>query len=339
MASARERIGRLTMPPWALGELLETAVRLAGIRGTLRVPTERKGVMVMAGDHGVCRQGVSVYPSEVTAQMVRNFVLGGAAINVLARQMGARVRVVDMGVDADLSELVDSGKIWSFKVRRGTSDFSQGPAMSPPEARGAVEAGIQAAHRMIREGIDLLAVGEMGIGNTTSASALAAGFLKEPAERVTGRGTGVNEEQRRRKARVIEGALRSLRPDPEDPLDLLAKVGGFEIAGMAGVVLGAAAAGIPVVLDGFISTVAGLAAVRLRDRARSFCFCGHRSQEPGHRLVLEALGIRPLLDLEMRLGEGTGAVLAFPLMEAAVRILNEMATFEEAGVSGRDAGK
>jgi len=325
------RLDAKTKPPGSLGRLEELAVRVASARG-LEVPElPRKAIVVMAGDHGVAAQGVSAYPQEVTAQMVANFVRGGAAINVLARLAEIEVVVVDMGVKTPvrLPGVLDR---W---MGPGTRDLSVEPAMTRERAVAALEAGIGLADDLSGRGVALLGVGEMGIANTTAASALAACLLGTTPEAMAGRGTGLDDAALSRKVEVIRRALALHAPTPPEPLDALARLGGFEIAGMAGVVLGAAARRIPVVVDGFISSAAALGAVRLAPAAKGYLLVAHRSAEPGHRPVLEALGMPPLLDLGMRLGEGTGAALAMTLVEAAIRILHEMATFAEAGVSGR----
>lgn len=326
MAAARTRQDQLTKPLGALGRLESLSIQLAGITGVLTPSLERRTVLVMAADHGVAAQGVSAYPQEVTAQMVANFLRGGAAINVLARQMGAQVFVVDIGVAAETS-------VGEQKVRQGTRDFSQEPALTPDEVRQALETGIEIINQ---DPPGLLALGEMGIANTTAASAVVAAITGEPPERVTGRGTGIDDSVWRHKVAVVRDALALHAPDPQDAISVLSAVGGLEIAGLAGASLAAAARRVPVVLDGFISTSAGLAAALLCPQAKDYFIAGHRSVEPGHRIALDWLGLQPLLDLDLRLGEGTGAVLAFPIIEAASRLLGEMATFGEAGVSERD---
>jgi len=349
MRQARARQDTLTKPQGSLGRLEELSIQVAGIVGQARPRIEDKVIVTMAGDHGVVAEGVSAYPSEVTVQMVYNFLRGGAGINVLARHVGARVVVVDMGVAADLPP--HPGLVVK-KIGPGTSNMARGPAMERGEAIQALEAGIEVVEEELAKGMDILGTGDMGIGNTTASSAIVAAITGAPMAQVTGRGTGVNDEQLRHKIEVIEQALALNQPDPEDPLDVLAKVGGFEIGGLAGAILGAAAHRVPVVLDGFISGAAALIAVgfarRLRPeasprgalpegasarRVRDYLIAAHRSVEVGHPLVLEHLGLRPLLDLDMRLGEGTGAALGISLVEAAVKILNEMATFGQAGVS------
>ncbi len=331
--AAQARLDDLTKPPGSLGKMEEVARRLAAIQGTVRPRIERKRVCTLAADHGVVEEGVSAYPREVTAQMVYNFLRGGAAINVLARHVGAEVVVVDIGVDHDFEGV--EGLVHA-KVARGTRNMARGPAMTRDEALRAIGVGVALAEQAARDGVDLLAAGEMGIGNTTPAAALLAVLAGLPPEDTVGRGTGVDDEGLRRKADVVRRAVEKNRPDPGDPLDALRKVGGLEIAGMTGVYLGAAARGIPVVVDGFISTAAALVATRLAPRAADYLFLSHLSRERAHVRMVEHLGQEPLLRLEMRLGEGTGAAIAMSVLEAAARVMSEMATFSEAGVSGRE---
>jgi nicotinate-nucleotide--dimethylbenzimidazole phosphoribosyltransferase len=332
-AAARARLEQLSMPRWALGRLMDLAEDLAGMTASAHnPPVARKTVVLMAADHGVTAEGVSLYHAEVTPQMVHNFVRGGAGINALARLTGTRVVVVDMGVAGDLSELAKAGKIKSRKVRAGTSNIARGPAMSRDEAIECVQAGIETATELA-ESTDIFGIGEMGIGNTTAASAIVASLTGLGAAYVTGRGTGVDDELLRHKVAIVEQALTINRPKPNDALDVLAKVGGFEIGGIAGVILGAAALRKPVLVDGFITTAAAMLAQTLAPNARAYMVAAHRSVEPGHRHALEWLKIEPLLDLNMRLGEGTGAALAMNLVDAAVRVLTEVATFAEASVS------
>ena len=331
--AAREHIKNLTMPEGSLGELLALAEQLAAIKESLKPSVSQKAVVVMAGDHGVVAEGVSAYPQEVTPQMVKNFVAGGAAINVLAEVAGARVIVVDMGVAADLSSLAEEGKILSYKISYGTQNFARGPAMTREEAVQAVESGIHIASELAAEGVELLATGDMGIGNTTPSSAILAVFSGEPVEEVTGRGTGINDEALQNKIRVIRQALEVNRPDPADAIDVLAKVGGYEIGGIAGLILGAAYHRMPVLVDGFISSAGALLAKQLAPYSADYMIAAHQSQEPGHRIALRELGIAPLLNLNLRLGEGTGAVLAMKIVEAAAGVIGKMSTFDDAGVS------
>jgi nicotinate-nucleotide--dimethylbenzimidazole phosphoribosyltransferase len=320
------------MPHWALGRLMDLAEELAGMTACPRPSVQRKTIVTMAGDHGVAAEGVSKYPAEVTPQMVHNFVNGGAGINALSRLVGARVVVVDMGVAGDLSALEKAGKIISKRIGPGTKNIARGPAMTRDEAVRSVEVGIDIAVQL-GPGTDVFGTGDMGIGNTTPSSAIVAVLTGAPVDKVTGRGTGINETERLHKVEVIKKALAANQPDAKDPLDVLAKVGGFEIGGLAGLILGAAAQRKPVVIDGFISTAGALLARGLAPQSAAYMIAAHRSMEQGHRLALEQLGKQPLLDLDMRLGEGTGAALAMNLVEAAVRVLTEVATFEEAAVS------
>jgi nicotinate-nucleotide--dimethylbenzimidazole phosphoribosyltransferase len=327
---AQRRLDQLTKPTGSLGRLEELARRLAEISGRCPPEVAHPVIFTLAGDHGVVEEGVSAYPQVVTAQMVENFLRGGAAINVLARHAGARVVVADLGVAGPLG---DHAALRSLKIGAGTRNMSRGPAMTRVEAQAAVEAGVRLVDSERQRGLDLIGTGEMGIGNTTAASAIVAAFTGAPVEAVTGPGTGLDEAGRRRKVQAIERALLVNRPDPDDALDVLAKVGGFEIAGLAGVVLAGAARRIPVVVDGFIASAAALAAVRMAPAARHCLLASHRSAEPGHRHALGALGLDPYLDLGMRLGEGTGAALCIDLARAAVKLMTEMATFESARVS------
>jgi nicotinate-nucleotide--dimethylbenzimidazole phosphoribosyltransferase len=334
-AQAHKRLEALTMPHWALGRLLDLAEDLAGITRSMHPPVARKAIFTMVADHGVVAEGVSKYPQEVTPQMVYNFVAGGAGINALARQVGASVTVVDMGVAADLCELAGEGKIVSRRIGPGTKNMARGPAMSRKEAIQAVEAGIDIA-RKAASTVDVFGTGEMGIGNTTPSSAIVAALSGASVKEVTGHGTGIDAKQFAHKVRVIEKSLQINSPDPKDGLDVLAKVGGFEIGGIAGLILGAAALKKPVVVDGFISTAGALIAHALCPTAAEYMISAHRSVEKGHRIALEILNKQPLIDLDFRLGEGTGAALAMNFLEAAVRVLTEVATFEEAMVSKAD---
>jgi nicotinate-nucleotide--dimethylbenzimidazole phosphoribosyltransferase len=332
MTAARARQDQLTKPQGALGRLETLSIQLAGITRNPRPRFSRPVIITLAADHGIARQGVSAYPSAVTLQMVLNFVRGGAAINVLARHVGARVVVGDLGVDA---EFPDDLGIVHKKIARGTRDFSIEPAMTRAEAERAVEAGIEIVTREIESGADLIGTGDMGIGNTTASSAIVAAITLRPAHEVTGRGTGVDDAALEHKKRVIAQALAFHKPRAGDALDVLSKVGGFEIGGLAGVMLGAAARHVPVVIDGFISGAAALIAYGLDPRVQPCLIPAHRSVEIGHRALLEYLRLNPLLELDLRLGEGTGAALGISLCLAAAKILDEMATFGDAGVSGK----
>ena len=332
MEAARTRQQELTKPAGSLGRLEEIAIQLAGITGQTMPEIRRKAVIVMAGDHGVTAEGVSAYPAEVTPQMVYNFLRGGAAINALAKFAGARVIIVDIGVAADIAH----PNLVSRKVAFGTANMAKGATMTREQMIEAISVGIDVFETQFEQGIDLVATGDMGIGNTTASSAIAAALLRKPVSLVTGRGTGINDEQLTHKIEVIEKALEQNRPDPRDPFDVLMKVGGFEIAGLVGVIIAAAARRVPVVIDGLISGSAALLAVEMQPIIHDYLFAGHRSVEQGHRLMLEHMRLAPLLDLNLRLGEGTGAVLAMSIIEAALRAHNEMATFAEAGVSEKE---
>ncbi|HSE07365.1 MAG TPA: nicotinate-nucleotide--dimethylbenzimidazole phosphoribosyltransferase [Nocardioidaceae bacterium] len=333
MSEARLRQAQLTKPAGALGVLEDASVALCGIQG--QCPPRRlaaPAVAVFAGDHGVHAQGVSPWPQEVTASMVANFRAGGAAVNVLARQAGAEVVVVDMGVAASLEPGPD---LLDHKIRRGTSDLAIGPAMTRQEALQGLLAGVAVADRLVDRGHDVLLTGDMGIGNTTSSAALVAALTGADPETVTGRGTGVDDTVLARKVAVVEAALVA-RPPSTDPVETLASLGGFEHAGLAGFVLGAARRRVPVILDGVIAGAAALVAHAMAPDVAGYCFAGHRSVEPGHAVALGRLGLRPLVDLDLRLGEGTGALLALPLVEAAGATLREMATFDSAGVARKE---
>jgi nicotinate-nucleotide--dimethylbenzimidazole phosphoribosyltransferase len=331
-AAARLRQDHLTKPPKSLGRLEEISIQLAGIAGGSDIPLDRRAVLVFAGDHGVVAEGVSAYPPEVTPQMVLNFLVGGAAVNAIAHSVGARVVVTDAGVAGDIP--AEDDRLRRLDIRRGTGNMAKEPAMTRVEATAATEGGMRVFDEAYAEGLDLVAVGDMGIGNTTAATALVSVFCGVAPADIVGRGTGVDDDGLTRKARAIETALHLHRPDPGDPTGTLAAVGGLEIAAITGAVLAAAAARVPVVLDGHIATAGGLVAAALAPDAVGYMFAGHQSQEPGHRVALRHLGLRPVLDLEMRLGEGTGALLAMPILAAAAAVLRRMATFEEAGVSG-----
>lgn len=333
MAAARARHDTLTKPRGSLGRLEALAIQIAGITREPLPELRHKVLVTMAGDHGVAADGVSAYPPEVTAQMVANFSRGGAAINVLARHVGARNVVVDVGVACDLGRCPG---VLPRKVAPGTRSLAAGPAMSREEAVRAIEVGIDVAAGERARGMDIVGVGDMGIGNTTPASAITAAITGRAVAEVTGRGTGICDERWAHKVAVIERALAANRPDPADALDVLSKVGGLEIAGIVGVILGAAALRVPVMVDGFVAGAGALLAAGLAPGARPYLIAAHRSVECGHGALLEHLGLSPLLDLGMRLGEGTGAALGIGLAEAAVRVLAEMATFAEAGVTDRE---
>jgi nicotinate-nucleotide--dimethylbenzimidazole phosphoribosyltransferase len=327
---AQERLDRLTKPRGSLGHLEEIARRYVAMVENVRPRIREKIIYTFAGDHGVTAEGISAYPKEVTPQMVYNFLRKGAAINVLAGHAGAKVVVVDIGVDHSFEP--QEGLVMR-KVARGTGNIARGPAMSREQALQAIFVGLEMADHAKSQKADLVGTGEMGIGNTTPSSAILAALTDLPVNQVTHRGAGIDDVGLVRKVKVIEKALEVNSPDPKDPLDVLSKVGGFEIAGIAGLIIGCAGHRIPVVVDGFISTAGAMIAVALNSRVREYLFASHRSVEVGHQFMWEYIGQKPLLDLSLRLGEGTGAALAMSLIEASVKILNEMATFVEAGVS------
>ncbi|VAW35285.1 Nicotinate-nucleotide--dimethylbenzimidazole phosphoribosyltransferase [hydrothermal vent metagenome] len=331
MSKAQRRLDSLTKPRGSLGRLEEFAARIVGITRSTRPELKDKKIFVFASDHGVSAEGVSAFPKEVTTQMVLNFLSGGAGINALARHAGAEVLVVDIGVDFDFDEASAKGLV-NRKIMRGSANIRKGPAMTRDETLQCINVGIELAMEHASVG-SVFGAGEMGIANTTAASAIIAVLSGRPAAEVAGRGTGINDTVFARKVRVIEDALRVNSPDPEDPLDILSKVGGPEIAGICGLVLGAASKRVPVLIDGFISTAGALIATELAPNVRQYLFAAHLSQEKGHKAMLDRMGLRPFVDLDFRLGEGTGAAIGMTLLDAAVRIFNEMATFEEAGVS------
>lgn len=334
--AAEARLNNLTMPHWALGEVMDLAVDLAGMQATVTPQTQRKAIITMAGDHGVVAEGISKFPAEVTVQMIHNFIRGGAGINAFARQVGADVLFVDMGVNADLNFLVKENKILNKKVGLGTDNIAKGPAMSRAMAVRALESGIDIAKSLAGK-YDIVGTGEMGIGNTTPSAAIAAICTGKPVDVVTGRGTGLNDEQLAHKIAVVQKALDINNPKKNDGVDILAKVGGFEIGGLAGLILGCASTRTPVVIDGFITTAAAMIAAKIEPFVRDYLIFAHRSVEPGHKFMQEALGCRrPLLDLNFRLGEGTGAALAMNIIDAARGVLTEVATFEEASVATAD---
>ncbi|MDM4720413.1 nicotinate-nucleotide--dimethylbenzimidazole phosphoribosyltransferase [Micromonospora sp. WMMA1363] len=337
MADARDRQARLTKPAGSLGALEELSVRLAGLAGTCPPPLpEPAAVAIFAGDHGVHAQGVTPWPQEVTAQMIGNFLAGGAVVNAFARQAGASVTVVDVGVATAPVAGAGTGpapRLVEANVRRGTRDMTLGAALTRDETRAAVETGIRVAGELVDAGAAILLTGDMGIGNTTPAAALIAAFVGVDATEATGRGTGVDDPTYRHKIEMVATALRRHGPDPADPLGVLAAVGGLEHAALAGLILGAAARRVPVLLDGVIAVSAALAAAAFAPHATGAMVAGHRSAEPGATVALRHLGLTPLIDLGLRLGEGTGALLALPVVTGAVRVLHEVATFDSAGVA------
>jgi len=333
MAQAQARQDMLTKPQGSLGRLEELSIQLAGIQGKPIPQIRHKAIITMAGDHGVVAEKVGNWPQEVTAQMVYNFLGGGAGINVITRQVGTRIIVVDMGV---ASELAPNPHLLSRKVAPGTQNIATGAAMTEEQAVRAIETGMEIVKDEVAKGLDIVGTGDMGIGNTTPSAAICAVITGKPVAEVTGRGTGITDEQLAHKVEVIEKALAVNRPDPQQPLTVLAKVGGFEIGGLAGVMLGAASHRIPVVIDGFISGAAALIATALAPGLKGYLIAAHLSAESGHRLLLEHLGLKPLLSLDMRLGEGTGAALGIFLAETSARLLAEMSTFAEAEVSEKE---
>ena len=336
-AKAQARLDNLTKPKGSLGRLEEIAARIVAITGKLKPSVKNKVIFTMAGDHGICDEGVSAYPQEVTPQMVYNFMRGGAGINVLARHVGAEVIVVDMGVKEKIKvEGAGSGAkgFRDKKIACGTKNFAKEPAMTREEAIKSITGGVKVFNEIYEENkIDLAGVGDMGIGNTTPSSAIVAAITGEDVALLTGRGTGINDASYAHKIEVIKKALALHKPDSKDPIDVLSKVGGFEIGGIAGVILAAASKKVPVAVDGFIASCGALLAFEICPNVKDYMFFAHQSVEAGQLAILRRLNQRPILNLDMRLGEGTGAALAMGIIEAAVKVLNEMATFGEAGVS------
>lgn len=334
MQKTQNRLDNLTKPQGSLGRLEELAKLTVGITGKESPDFKNKVIFTLAADHGIAEEKVSAFPKEVTAQMVYNFLNEGAGINVLAKHIGARVVVVDMGVAEEISAY--GGKSQNFKDKKinlGTKNFAQGPAMTKEEAIKSVESGIELVEEEISNGIDIIGTGDMGIGNTASSSAITAVFTRRKVEEVTGKGTGIDDAALKNKIAAIEKALKINLPNPKDAIDVLTKVGGFEIGGLAGIILAAAMKKIPVVIDGFISGAAALIAYHLAPKSKDYMIASHCSVEKGHRIILEHLGLKPILDLNLRLGEGTGACLGINVIEAGVKILTQMATFESAKVS------
>lgn len=326
----QKRLDRLTKPPGSLGRLEEFACRYVAMTGKEAPRINKKVIYTFAGDHGVVQEGVSAYPKEVTYQMVYNFLRSGAGINVLAGHIGAEVRVVDMGVDHIFE---DAKGLIKKKIGMGTRNMAAGPAMTREECIKALEVGIELAQEALEENVNIIGTGDMGIGNTTPSSAITAVLTGKPAAYVTGRGTGISDKAYRHKMRVIEQSIAINRPNASDPVDVLAKVGGYEIAGIAGLIIGASAHRIPVVIDGFISSAAALVSVSLKREITQYLFASHLSVEKGHQTILERIGLDPFMNLNLRLGEGTGACLGISLIDAGVKILTEMTTFGEARVS------
>jgi nicotinate-nucleotide--dimethylbenzimidazole phosphoribosyltransferase len=333
MQETQKRLDSLTKPVGSLGRLEDLAKQICGITGKANPLLKNKIIFTLAADHGITVEGVSAYPQEVTAQMVANFLSGGAAINVLSRHIGAKVVVADLGVATDLAA---DPKLVIKKIGYGTKNMARGPAMTREDAVKAVNAGIELFEEELIRGIDIAGTGEMGIGNTTASSAITACFTQKPVEDVTGKGAGLDEKGRVNKIALIKKALAVNRPDPKDPWDVLAKVGGFEIAGLTGIMLAAAANRIPVVIDGFISGAAALVAFHIEPKIKDYLIPAHNSVENGHKIILSHIGIQPLLNLGLRLGEGTGGSLAIGLADASIKILTQMATFQSANVSEKN---
>ena len=326
----QERLDNLTKPQGSLGRLEELAKQICGITGKESPLLRDKVIFTMASDHGVTEEGVSAYPKEVTSQMVYNFLSGGAGINVLANHVGARVVVIDIGVASDLKP---DRRLVIKKINYGTKNMAREPAMTRDEAVKAIRAGIEIFEDEFKRGIDIAGTGDMGIGNTTASSAITAVFTKNPIEEITGRGAGLDDKGLKNKIDIIRKSISLNKPDPSDPVDVLSKVGGFEIAGLAGIILAAASKRVPVVIDGFISGAAALIAFQIEPKAKDYMIAGHCSAEKGHKFILEHIGLKPLLDLDLRLGEGTGGALGIGLADAAIKILTQMATFKSAKVS------
>jgi nicotinate-nucleotide--dimethylbenzimidazole phosphoribosyltransferase len=332
---AQQRLDNLTKPQGSLGRLEEFAKQLVAITENQMPELDKKVIFTFAGDHGVADEGVSAFPKEVTGQMVSNFLNGGAGINVLARHAGADIVVVDIGVDYDFHDLKTSTFIMK-KVMKGTKNLRNGPAMTRDEALRCLDVGMELADTYAKKGYKIFGTGEMGIANTTPSSAIASLFTGKTVKEVTGKGTGIDDKSWKNKVEVIKDALLLNRPDTADPIDVLSKVGGTEIGGIAGLVIGAAAQRIPVVIDGFISTAGALIAYEIEPKTKDYMFAAHNSQEIGHRAMLEKIGLNPILDLNLRLGEGTGTALAILIIEAGLKIYREMATFEEAAVARKN---
>jgi nicotinate-nucleotide--dimethylbenzimidazole phosphoribosyltransferase len=332
-AQAQRHLDSLTKPPGSLGRLEELGGRYAAIKGLDSPQVRKKAVYVFAGDHGVAQQGISAFPAEVTPQMVLNFINGGAAINVLANHFDAEVVVVDMGVNFDFEEIPN---LLNKKIALGTGDLSLGPSMTRLQAEKAVQVGMELACEAAERGVDILGTGDMGIANTTASVAIIAALTQRPVKEITGRGTGIDDKTLQKKIDIVEKALQVNQPDSNDPLDVLAKVGGFEIAGISGFILGSAASRTPVVIDGVISGAGALIAHRLNPATGDYMFMSHRSREPAHEVIFDQVQQEALFDFGMRLGEGTGAIIGMNLLEAGVKIFSEMATFENAGVSNKN---
>ncbi|MBC2695879.1 MAG: nicotinate-nucleotide--dimethylbenzimidazole phosphoribosyltransferase [Desulfobacteraceae bacterium] len=335
---ARERTAQLVMPPRALGRLHDISERLCGIYKNLKPSISQKAVLVMAGDHGIVNEGMSAFPQDVTGAMVGTFLKGGAGINAICRYVGAEVWVVDMGIIPEIEPgSIDGGdRLLVHKIAKGTANFAKGSAMTRQQAEKAILTGFNLAAEFFNKDVDILGTGDMGIGNTTPSAAIGAVITGKSLENMVGRGTGIDDEGLMRKRNIIKSGIQLNQPDRKDGLDILSKIGGFEIGGIVGCMLAGAYHNRPVMVDGFISTAGALIAHTLCPHVTDYFFAGHCSEEPGHRAMLEHLKLEPILDLGMRLGEGTGGALAMEIMEAALRIFNDVLTFKEAGVSEKE---
>ena len=336
LETTQKRLDNLTKPLGSLGRMEEFAKQIVAISGKKNPVLKNKVIFTLAGDHGIVEEGVSAYPKEVTPQMVYNFLNNGAGINVLSKHVGARVVIADLGVAEELKTKNEKLKI--KKIGLGTKNFTKGPAMVMEDAVKSIEAGIELVEEELKNGLDIIGTGEMGIGNTTPSSAITSVICNMEVEKVTGKGTGIDNKTLENKIIAVKKGIKVNNPNPKNGLDVLAKIGGFEIGGLAGIILAGAANRIPVIIDGFISTSAALIAVTIAPNVKDYIIAGHCSQEPGHKLQLQWLGLKPVLDLDLRLGEGTGAVLAINIIDASCKILNEMATFDSAGVSTKTEG-
>ena len=336
--SAKARTAQLVMPPRALGRLHDISEKICGICRTMTPKTDRKYVLIMAGDHGIAAKGVSAYPQEVTGAMVQTFLANGAGINAISKQVGAEVWVVDMGIipDMDPSQIPGGDRMLVRKVSKGTASFFEGDAMTRNQAEQSILSGFELASDLFSKNMEIIGTGDMGIGNTTPSAAIGAVITETSLDVMVGRGTGIDDEGLQRKYEAIQKGIETNRPDPKDGIDVLSKVGGFEIGGIAGVVLAGAFHKRPIVIDGFISTAGALIAQSVCPTVTDYLFAGHRSEEPGHDAMLKHLGLTPILDLGMRLGEGTGGALAMGVIDGAVRVFKEVLTFDEAGVPGKD---
>lgn len=341
MEKAKEKTAQLVMPVRALGRLHDMAERLCGIQKTLDPNIENKAFLVMAGDHGVVAEGVNPYPQEITGEMVRTILAGGAGINALAKCIDAQVWVVDMGIIPDLepASLQNQNQLFVRKIQRGTANLAKGPAMTTEDAEKSLLTGFELAESLFEKGVNILGTGDMGIGNTTPSAAVGAVITGNDVESMVGRGTGADEQGLLRKQEAVKNGIRVNRPDPKDGLDVLSKIGGFEIGGIAGCILASAYHRHPVVIDGFISTTGALIAHALCSSVKDYLFAGHCSEELGHRAMLAFLGLDPILDLNMRLGEGTGAALAMGILDGAVQVFKDVLTFEEAGVTEKNGSE